>query len=137
MKIKQFTFNPFQENTYIIWDNTKECLIIDPGCYEDFEKKSLQAFIQENKLNPVKLINTHCHIDHIFGNKFSMETWNINLHMNNKDLPILLSARESAKNYGFQNFEESPNPKIFLEDGFEINFGESFLEVLFTPGHSP
>ena len=137
MKIKQFTFNPFQENTYIIWDNTKECLIIDPGCYEDFEKKSLQAFIQENKLNPVKLINTHCHIDHIFGNKFSMETWNINLHMNNEDLPILLSARESAKNYGFQNFEESPNPNFFLEDGFEIKFGESFLEVLFTPGHSP
>ena len=91
MKIKQFTFNPFQENTYIIWDNTKECLIIDPGCYEDYEKKSIKSFILENKLKPVKLINTHCHIDHIFGNRFLMETWNINLHMNNEDLPILLS----------------------------------------------
>ena len=120
MKIKQFTFNPFQENTYIIWDNTKECLIIDPGCYEDYEKKSIKSFILENKLKPVKLINTHCHIDHIFGNRFLMETWNINLHMNNEDLPILLSAHEVAKNYGFHNYEKSPDPKIFLEDGLEI-----------------
>lgn len=137
MKIKQFTFNPFQENTYIIWDNTKECLIIDPGCYEDYEKKSIKSFILENKLIPVKLINTHCHIDHIFGNRFLMETWNINLHMSNEDLPILLSAHEVAKNYGFHNYEESPVPEIFLEDGFEIKFGESSLDVLLTPGHSP
>ena len=137
MKIKQFTFNPFQENTYIIWDNTKECLIIDPGCYEDYEKKSIKSFILENKLKPVKLINTHCHIDHIFGNRFLMETWNINLHMNNEDLPILLSAHEVAKNYGFHNYEKSPDPEIFLEDGLEIKFGESSLEVLLTPGHSP
>ena len=102
MKIKQFTFNPFQENTYIIWDNTKECLIIDPGCYEDYEKKSIKSFILENKLTPVKLINTHCHIDHIFGNRFLMETWDINLHMSNEDLPILLSAHEVAKNYGIE-----------------------------------
>ena len=137
MKIKQFTFNPFQENTYIIWDNTKECLIIDPGCYEDYEKKSIKSFILENKLKPVKLINTHCHIDHIFGNRFLIETWNINLHMSNKDLPILLSAHEVAKNYGFHNYEKSPYPEIFLEDGLEIKFGESSLEVLLTPGHSP
>ena len=137
MKIKQFTFNPFQENTYIIWDNTKECLIIDPGCYDDYEKKSIKSFILENKLKPVKLINTHCHIDHIFGNRFLMETWNINLHINNEDLPILLSANEVAKNYGFHNYEESPDPEIFLEDGFEIKFGESSLDVIFTPGHSP
>ena len=96
MKVKQFTFNPVQENTFVIWDETKECLIIDPGCYEKNEKEVLKSFIEENRLKPVKLINTHCHIDHIFGNKFSMETWNINLHMNNKDLPILLSC-ESKK----------------------------------------
>ena len=66
MKIKQFTFNPFQENTYLIWDETKECLIIDPGCYEKNEK-NLKNFILENRLKPIKLINTHCHIDHIFG----------------------------------------------------------------------
>ena len=70
MKIKKFTFNPFQENTYVIYDESKECVIIDPGCYNDEEKKILENYITKNNLNPVKLINTHCHIDHILGNNF-------------------------------------------------------------------
>ena len=70
MEIKKFTFNPFQENTFVIWDDTKECIIIDPGCYNKLEENEFESFIKDHKLKPVKLINTHCHIDHIFGNNF-------------------------------------------------------------------
>ena len=137
MKIKQFTFNAFQENSFLIWDETKECLIIDPGCYEKNEKEILKNFIEENRLNPVKLINTHCHIDHIFGNKFSIDTWNIDLHINKLDLILLKDSDTIASTYGFENYEASPYPKYFLEEEGKVEFGNSILEIIFTPGHSP
>ena len=70
MNIKSFTFNPFQENTYVVYDESKECIIIDPGCYNAQEQEELKSFINEKAITPVKLINTHCHIDHILGNQF-------------------------------------------------------------------
>ena len=123
MKVKQFTFNPFQENTFLIWDETKECLIIDPGCYEKNEKEILKNFIEENRLKPVKLINTHCHIDHIFGNKFSIESWNIDLYMNKLDLILLKDSENIASAYGFKHYEPSPNPKHLIDEGDQIEFG--------------
>ena len=137
MEIKQITFNPFQENTFILWDETKECIIIDPGCYEKDEKEYLSNFIESNNLKPVKLINTHCHIDHILGNKFVSEKWNLELYMHKTDLPLLEGARDIAKMYGFENYKGSPLPKHFLEEGDVLEFGESKLEILFTPGHAP
>jgi len=137
MEINQITFNPFQENTFILWDETKECIIIDPGCYEKNEKEYLSNFIESNNLKPVKLINTHCHIDHILGNKFVSEKWKIDLYMNKKDLPLLEGAGDIAKMYGFENYKGSPYPKYFLEEGDILEFGESKLEILFTPGHAP
>ena len=137
MKIKQLTFNPFQENTYIIWDDTKNCIIIDPGCYEEEERKNLVSFIEINEINPVKLINTHCHIDHILGNKFVSENWNIELHIHKLDLPLLENAGGIAQTYGFEKYEGSPYPQHFLKDGDLLKFGESKLEILFTPGHAP
>ena len=88
IKIEKFTFNTFQENTYIIYDDTKECIIIDPGCYEEFEKNILESFIIKNNLKPIKLINTHCHIDHVLGNYFVAKKWNLNLEINQLDLPL-------------------------------------------------
>ena len=137
MKIKQFTFNPFQENTFLIWDETKECLIIDPGCYEKNEKEILKNFIEESKLKPIKLINTHCHIDHIFGNKFSIETWNIDLHMHKLDLVLLEDSETVANAYGFKHYEASPYPKHFIAEGDQVEFGNSKLDIIFTPGHAP
>ena len=137
MKITQITFNPFQENTYIIWDDTKDCIIIDPGCYEEEERKNLVSFIEINEINPVKLINTHCHIDHILGNKFVSENWNIELHIHKLDLPLLENSGGIAKTYGFEKYEGSPYPQHFLKDGEVLNFGKSKLEILFTPGHAP
>jgi len=137
MEINQITFNPFQENTFILWDETKECIIIDPGCYEKNEKEYLSNFIESNNLKPVKLINTHCHIDHILGNKFVSEKWNLELYMHKTDLPLLEGAGDIAKMYGFENYKGSPHPKHFLEEGDVLEFGESKLKILFTPGHAP
>ena len=137
MNIKSFTFNPFQENTYIAYDETKECLIIDPGCYTEAERKELKAFIEEKELTPVKLINTHCHIDHVLGNKFASEQWDLELYMHKKDLLVLEKAGDIGKMYGLEDYEGSPYPKHFLAQGDTLTFGKSSFEILFTPGHAP
>jgi glyoxylase-like metal-dependent hydrolase (beta-lactamase superfamily II) len=137
MKVTALTFNQFQENTYIISDNTKECIIIDPGCYKDFERTELTDFIKTNNLKPVKLINTHCHIDHILGNKFVSEQWKLELYAHKEDLPLLANTGAVAKMYGFEKYEGSPYPKHFLEQGGTLKFGASELEIIFTPGHAP
>ena len=137
MKIKSFTFNVFQENTYVIYDDTQECIIIDPGCYEEEEKNILKEFIKHKKLKPVKLINTHCHIDHILGNQFVCQNWSLELSVNKKDIPLLESSESIANMYGFKKYEESPSPKNFLEDKDILRFGINEFKILFTPGHSP
>ena len=137
MKIKSFTFNPFQENTYVVYDETKDCVIIDPGCYTEAEKTELRRFITIEGLNPVKLINTHCHIDHILGNKFVSELWNLELFMHKDDLPLLENAVNTGKMYGFEDYEGIPLPKQFLAQGDTLTFGKSSFKILFTPGHAP
>ena len=137
MKIKTFTFNPFSENTFIVYDDTKECIIIDPGCYENNERKELEKYISDNNLKPIMLINTHCHIDHVFGNQFVCKRWSLDLQINKLDLDILKNNVELAQLYGFENYEISPMPKKFLNENDEINFGNSTLTIILTPGHSP
>lgn len=137
IKVQSFTFNGFQENTYVIFDESKQCIIIDPGCYEQSEKLQLEKFIADNDLKAVKLINTHCHIDHVLGNRFVSEKWNVDLEIHELDLPTLHSVKEYCQLYGFHNYEESPEPKTFLKEGDTINFGNSSLDILFTPGHAP
>ncbi|MDB9895399.1 MBL fold metallo-hydrolase [Flavobacteriales bacterium] len=137
MKIKKITFNNFMENTFIVYDQTKECIIIDPGCYSIEEKEELLSFININQLKPTLLINTHCHIDHIFGNNFVNKTWNTRLVINKLELEILKSAHVVAQSYGFNNYEPSPQPSKYIIEGDIITFGKSELKVLFTPGHAP
>lgn len=134
--IASFTFNPFQENTYVLYDETKECVIIDPGCYSPEERKELAGFIEKEGLKPVKLLNTHCHIDHVFGNHFITEKYKIGLFMNEKDLPVLNSLADVGRMYSL-NVELSPEPEDFLNEGDRLSFGNSEMEILFTPGHSP
>jgi glyoxylase-like metal-dependent hydrolase (beta-lactamase superfamily II) len=137
IKIQSFTFNGFQENTYVLFDESKKCIIIDPGCYEQNEKLELERFIVDNELEPVKLINTHCHIDHVLGNRFVAEKWSLDLEMHELDLPTLHSVKDYCQLYGFHNYEESPEPSTFLKEGDKIHFGNSSLDVLFAPGHAP
>ena len=137
INIHSFTFNPFEENTYILYDETKECIIIDPGCYEKIEQEKLSDFIKKQELKPVRLLNTHCHLDHVFGNKFVADLYGLELEMNELDLPILQNAPVAAQLYGIPNVDISPEPAKFLNEGDVVEFGNSKLDILFIPGHSP
>ena len=137
MKVKSFIFNDFQENTYVVYDNTKECVIIDPGCYSEKERTALRKFITSEGLKPVKLINTHCHIDHVLGNKFASELWDLELYMHKEDVLLLENAGSVSQMYGLKDYEESHCQKHFLAQGDTLNFGNSSFNTLFTPGHAP
>lgn len=137
MKLKSFTFNQFYENTFIVSDSTNDCIIVDPGCYSNDEKNILKKYIEDNNLNPVKLINTHCHIDHILGNKFVAKTWMLNLETHQNDIELLENSSEIARLYGFTDYEKSPSTTQFLNEGDIVEFGNSKLKILYTPGHAP
>jgi glyoxylase-like metal-dependent hydrolase (beta-lactamase superfamily II) len=136
ISIRSFVFNPIKENTYILFDETKECVIIDPGCYDNAERAELSGFIKDNNLKPVKLLNTHCHLDHIFGNGYVADTYKLNLEMHQGEIPVLASYMQTAAVYGM-DAEPSPEPSVFLNEGDIITFGNSKLEIVHTPGHSP
>jgi glyoxylase-like metal-dependent hydrolase (beta-lactamase superfamily II) len=136
MHLGIFTFNPFQENTYILYDETGECVILDPGCINNKEENQLVDFIEANKLKPVRLINTHCHIDHILGNKFVSEKYDLGLEIHEGELVVLRSGKLVGDSYGIP-YDPSPEPKRFIKDGEVIAFGNTKLESIFTPGHSP
>ena len=135
--VAKFTFNPFQENTYILYDETKECVIFDPGCYTEAERAELKQFIEEKELKPVRLINTHCHIDHVFGNKFVADTYGLLLEIHEGELPVLASVPQVCLMYGIPLPEPPPPAGKFLKEGETVEFGNTKLEILFTPGHSP
>jgi hydroxyacylglutathione hydrolase len=136
IQIHSFTFNPFQENTYILSDETRKCVIIDPGCYTAEEKKEFSDYISKNNLEPVKLLLTHAHIDHVLGNNFISGKYKLEIEMNEIEKDLLKSADIYGQMWGI-NVEPSPAPSVFLKEGNEVSFGNSVLEILFTPGHSP
>lgn len=134
--IKQFVFNPFMENTYVVYDDTKSAVVIDPGCYEQYEKEELTAFITENELEVTHLLNTHCHIDHILGNEYVASHYNVPLYIHKDEEPILRSAAAYAPAYGFRHYQDIDDVKYFQE-GDSIDFGNTKLNVVHVPGHSP
>jgi glyoxylase-like metal-dependent hydrolase (beta-lactamase superfamily II) len=136
LHLKVFTFNPFQENTYVIYNDEKECAIIDPGCYGASEEQELKKFITDNGLQPIMLLNTHAHVDHVFGNYFVCNEYRLLPVMHENELGILHSLLTVAELYGFKA-TESPEPVKFLKEGDIINLGSTKIKVLFTPGQSP
>lgn len=137
VEVVRMTFNPFQENTYLVFDETKACIIFDPGCYEASEKAQLVSKIEQLRLKPVRLINTHCHIDHVFGNRFVAETYTLPLEIHRGELPVLEYVPQVAAMYGIPYPEPSPMPEKYIEEGDIIEFGNTKLEAILTPGHSP
>lgn len=134
--IQQFTFNPFQENTYVLSDDTKECVIIDPGCSQTAEQEQLSAYITNNNLKPVRLLNTHCHIDHICGNAYVAKQYNLPLEANQGDAFLIEALPDISKMYGFPA-EESPEIGRIINEDDSVTFGNSTLEAIHVPGHSP
>lgn len=136
MTLKQFTFNAYSENTFVLSDETKECIIIDPGCYDPAERDMLVDYISQEELNPVKLVNTHCHIDHVLGNKFVAEKYQLKLVAHELEKPVLAAVENYAPSMGFK-YEPSPPIEIFINEAQTLTFGNTTLGILFTPGHSP
>lgn len=135
--VVDFVFNPFQENTYLIYDDTKKCIIIDPGCYTQEEKKMLDDFIEQNDLTPERLINTHCHIDHVLGNHYVAEKYGLELEIHKGEIQVLESLPMVAKMYGFPLFDPELKATKFLSEKDTIKFGNTSFKIFFTPGHSP
>ena len=136
MQFRTFTFNPFEENTYVLWDDTKECIIIDPGCYEEHEKKELSDFIEKNELQPVKILMTHAHIDHMLGNNYLTGLYDIPIQLSFIETSLLNAVREYGQMWGI-NAEPSPNPEYDVKENQNVTFGNTILIPYFTPGHSP
>lgn len=136
LQIQVLTFNPVQENTYLIFNEKKECIIIDPGCYYDNEKEALTVAIEQNNLQPKMLLNTHCHLDHVFGNKFIAERYNLTLHLHKAEEQLLKLAPASGLMFNLP-FDNYAGEFIFLNEGNIVTLGADKLEVIHAPGHSP
>lgn len=136
LQVQPFTFNPVQENTYIVYNDEKQCCIIDPGCYFASEEKQLTDFIESNGLTPIYLLNTHCHLDHVFGNRFVQKKYGLNLHLHPLEKPVLEYAPTSGQAWQLP-FDNYDGELVFIDEGDTINIGNEQLEIFFTPGHSP
>jgi len=134
--IKVLTFNAVQENTYVLYNESNDCIIIDPGCYSEEEKHVLQSFITNNGLRPAMLLNTHCHLDHVFGNKFIAEAYRLTLNIHKNEEAILQMAPASGLMFNLP-FDNYTGELIFLKEGDVISLGKDSLQVIEAPGHSP
>ncbi len=120
----------------MIFDETNDCVIVDPGCYDAEEKQELTDYIAANDLNVVKLLNTHCHIDHVLGNEFVKQKYSTKLHLHATEEFVLNAQKVLAPHYGFHGYQEA-KPDVYLKEGDVVKFGNLVFTVLFVPGHSP
>ena len=137
LTIEAFTFNPYQENTFLLIDSpTNQCIIIDPGMHNPQEQQYFKDYISSNNLVPTLLLNTHCHIDHVLGNRFISETWGLTPNFHEAEVPVLVAVENYAPQMGFR-YETSPIPEKFIQDTEVIEFANHHIEAIFAPGHSP
>jgi len=136
LSVQSFTFNPFQENTYVLYNEFKECIIIDPGMYNASEEAVLTEYFLANQLTPKLLLNTHCHIDHILGNYFCFQKYNLLTQCHLAEMQVLDMAQATANVYEMR-YTDAPMPNQYISDNAIIKFGNDTLQAIFTPGHSP
>ncbi len=134
--IQDFCFSAFQENTYVLYNELKEAIIIDPGCYTRIEEKILSDFIRKENLKPTLLLNTHCHLDHVFGNNYVSETYGLTAHIHPNEQIVLDRLPEAAAKWGAPT-EAYKGPIQYIQEGEIIPLGNDAFKVLLTPGHSP
>lgn len=135
IKIKTFYFNDLRECTYVLWDETGEAIIVDPGCHSESERERLVKFIEGEKLTPVKIVQTHGHFDHIMGNAFVAKRWNLKTYIHPLDKGHLERASQYTQMFGY-TIEQPSSDTLDLEDGGVVEFGKSRLRVIHTPGHT-
>lgn len=136
LNIKVFEFNMLPVNTYVVWDETKEAVVIDCGCYYENEKEEFKHFIVENQLNVVHLLDTHLHFDHIFGNPFMWKEFGIKAEAHKDDLPWLDHVTERVRSFGINECEAPVPLKNFLDEGDIVKFGNHSFTIFHIPGHS-
>jgi len=134
LRVLKFSFNPFQENTYILANSNNECAIIDPGCYDSQEENLLKNTIEEEGLTPILLLNTHCHLDHVFGNAFIAKEYDLTPKIHHLERAVFDNVARVAEMYGL-SYNPSPQPSYYKKD--YIFLGDDRLDLLFVPGHSP
>ncbi|WP_166332785.1 MBL fold metallo-hydrolase [Sphingobacterium chungjuense] len=134
--IETLTYNPYKENTLILYNAQNECIIVDPGMHNKQEEQHFLSFISNKGLKPVLLLNTHCHVDHVLGNKFVYDNFGLMAQFHEGEIPVLLEVQNYAPQMGF-NYDAAPIAEQFLSDKDIINFGDETLEVVLAPGHSP
>lgn len=134
--IRNFIFNELEVNSFVLYDETKECIIVDPACNSEMQRRELFSFVDGNQLKTRFIINTHGHFDHVFGNSWVKSTFQCPLLIHRNDLPLLEQADKYGGIFGF-NVSLSPMPDQFLNHGDIIRFGSSELEIIHVPGHSP
>ena len=137
MIIKTFTFSPFQENTYLVFDETHEAVLIDAGCFNESEQLQLKNYIQENNLILKRLLNTHLHLDHQFGNRFVTDTYGLKPEAAKEDEFLIAKMLTQARMFGLPFSGEAQELGAYIEDNQEICFGNSKFIALHVPGHSP
>jgi glyoxylase-like metal-dependent hydrolase (beta-lactamase superfamily II) len=135
INIQQFTFNLFMVNTYLLWDNTGEAIVIDAACNSKSEQDQLTEVIKKNNLRLVRNLNTHCHVDHVLGNDFIATNFGINPEYHEDSVIFFHTLKEMGMSFGF-TINNIPHPARFLDDNETITWGNSSLKVLFTPGHA-
>ncbi len=136
MEIARLVFNPISVNTFVLSDDSGECAVIDCGCYNDDEFGELTALLEGQGLKPVLLLNTHCHLDHIFGDILMLEKYGLRAVCHRDDLYNRKRAVDHARMFGLY-MEHPPDPGGFLSGGDKVCFGNTELEVIHVPGHSP
>ncbi len=137
MNIEVISQNPWQMNTFILWDETNECVIIDPGCFNDEEKQQIVDFITGNVLKPVRLLHTHLHLDHVFGTGAIAEEYNLKPEAHPDDEFFIGQTKDYAAQFGVTIEKNPPDLGGYLNDGDEITFGNTVLKIIHVPGHSP
>lgn len=138
IKVKMFTFSSFAENTYLCYDeSSKETMVIDPGCSDSYEEKELENFISSNNLIVRYLVNTHCHIDHIFGCRFVKEKYNVPYYVPEKDVPLIQHFDKQMEYLEIEVSTKPPLPDKFVTEDLKLKLGKTEPVFLFTPGHTP
>jgi hydroxyacylglutathione hydrolase len=136
IKVKVFTFSPIQENTYVLYNEDGLAIIIDPGCYFTEEEEKLKVFIESHSLKPIQLLNTHCHLDHVFGNKWVYDTYKTPLYIHPGEEKMLALAPLSGEKWGLP-FTNYTGVVHHVHEGDTIQLGNDALQIILTPGHSP